>query len=115
MAARKVDQGGGLVWRYQDPDNYLIARYNPLEGNFRLYKVIDGKRIQIAGKEDLDLKSGEWHTMQVAMEGERIECKLNGKQLFEAKSGDLDKPGKVGLWTKADAVTSFDDLSIRGK
>lgn len=111
----KVDQGGGVVWRYQDPDNYFIARYNPLEGNFRLYRVSDGKRIQMAGKEDLEFKAGEWHTLQVAMAGERIECQLNGQQLLEAKSSDLDKTGKVGLWTKADAVTSFDELRVSGK
>lgn len=111
----KIDQGGGVVWRYQDANNYFVARYNPLEGNLRFYKVVDGGRTQLATKEDLELKAGAWHTFQVAMEGERVECKLNGKQVFEAKDGTIAKPGKVGLWTKADAQTYFDDLKISGK
>jgi hypothetical protein len=107
-----IDQGGGLVWRYADPENYYVARFNPLEGNYRLYKVVAGKRVQLATSEDLKARAGEWHTLTVRMTGDRIECQLDGKTELEAKDGTLSKAGKVGLWTKADAQTSFDQLVI---
>jgi hypothetical protein len=113
--AGKIDQGGGLVWRYQDANNYYIARYNPLETNFRLYYVIDGKRVQLAGKEGLDMPAGKWHTMKIEHKGDNIECYLNGKKLLEAKSDMIQKAGKVGLWSKADAQSSFDDLEVEVK
>jgi len=111
----KVDQGGGIVWRYQDASNYYVARYNPLEENFRLYKVVAGARKQLATKDEFPLKGGEWHTLQIAMEGDKIECKIDGKQIFEAKDSEFPKPGKVGLWTKADAQTYFDLFKVSGK
>ena len=111
----KVDQGGGIVWRYQDANNYYIARFNPLEDNFRLYKVVAGKRLQLAAKEELVVKAGEWHTLAIKMTGDQIECSLDGKKYLEAKDATFDKAGKVGLWTKADAQTYFDDLKVSGK
>lgn len=111
----KTDQGGGLVWRYQDANNYYICRYNPLETNYRLYKVLDGKRVQLATKEELDLPANEWHTMEVRHDGQRIVCLLNGKTYLSVEDDALPKAGKVGFWTKADAVTSFDELVIQSK
>jgi hypothetical protein len=109
------DQGGGIVWRYQDADNYYIARMNPLEDNFRLYKVVAGKRIQLATQEDLKVPVGQWHTLTIKMTGAQIECALDGKKYLEAKDETFAQPGKVGLWTKADAQTYFDGLKISGK
>jgi Domain of Unknown Function (DUF1080) len=111
----KLDQGGGLVWRYQDNNNYYIARMNPLEDNFRVYKVVNGKRIQLATKEDLPVKAGEWHTITIKMAGDQIECSLDGKKYLEAKDDTFAKPGKIGLWSKADAQSYFDNLKISGK
>jgi hypothetical protein len=111
----KNDQGGGLVWRYQDADNYYIARMNPLEDNFRVYKVVAGKRMQLATKEGLKVPAGEWHTLAIKQEGERIECSLDGKKYLEASGATFKEAGKVGLWTKSDAQTHFDDLRIAGK
>jgi hypothetical protein len=105
-----TDQGGGVVWRYADANNYYVARFNPLEDNFRLYHVVDGKRTQIASKEKLTAKAGEWHTLKVRMAGEAVACSLNGKVGIEVKDKTLAKPGKVGVWTKADAQTYFDDF-----
>ena len=59
----KIDQGGGIVWRYQDANNYYIARYNPLEDNYRLYKVIAGKRTQLATRGRAEVPAGKWHTL----------------------------------------------------
>lgn len=111
----KIDQGGGVVWRYQDANNYYICRYNPLEENFRVYKVEGGKRIQLMTKEALVVPAGEWHTLAISQTGDRIECKLDGKTYLEVKDATFPKAGKVGLWSKADAQTHFDELVVKGK
>ena len=108
----KKDQGGGIVWRYVDANNYYIARFNPLEDNYRLYKVVDGKRIQLATKEDIKVPAGEWHKLTIKMIGDRIECYLDGKKHLDFQDETFQKAGKVGLWTKADAQTSFDQFII---
>ena len=113
--AGELDRGGGLVWRYRDADNYYVARMNPLEDNYRVYKVVAGKRIQLGTKEGLKVPVGEWHTLRVTMKGEQIECYLDGKKQLEAKDNAITDAGKVGLWTKADAQTNFDDLRISGE
>src|SRR6516165_7902893 len=101
------DQGGGIVWRYQDANNYYIARMNPLEDNYRVYKVIAGKRIQLDTKEGLKIPAGEWHTLKIKQVGDQIECWLDGKKQLEARDDTFQKAGKVGLWSKADAQTYF--------
>jgi len=107
------DQGGGLVWRYIDKDNYYIARYNPLENNFRFYTVENGKRKQLVSV-DSDIKQGEWFTMTIDMNGNRVNCSLNGKILIESSDDTFKSEGLIGLWTKADAITYFDELKING-
>ncbi|HDP99982.1 MAG TPA: DUF1080 domain-containing protein [bacterium] len=105
------DQGGGPVWRYQDSDNYYFVRANPLENNFRLYKVIDGNRIQLASA-DIDIPTGEWHTIKIRMLSNHIECFYDGKKYLDVTDETFKDSGKVGLWTKADAFTFFKDLKI---
>jgi hypothetical protein len=107
------DQGGGFVWRYQDPNNYYVCRMNPLEDNYRVYHVVAGKRTQFGGKEGIKVPAGEWHRLSVRMVGDRIECSLDGQTQIEARDGTFTEPGKVGLWTKADAQTHFDDFQVR--
>lgn len=108
----EVDQGGGVLWRCQDADNYYIARHNPLEKNFRVYKVIGGKRTQLATA-DVDEAAGKWHRLRIVHRGTQIQCYLNDKLHLEAKDDALKQSGKVGLWTKADAVTAFDDFVVK--
>jgi hypothetical protein len=108
----EIDQGGGLVWRFQDGDNYYVARANPLEHNFRLYVVEKGVRSKPLADAKLEMKSGVWHTLRVVHVGEKIECSLNGTRLLEAAHGAF-RTGKIGLWTKADAATAFDGLSVK--
>jgi hypothetical protein len=110
--AGTLDQGGGLVWRYVDANNYYVARFNPLEDNFRVYKVVAGKRIQLGTKEDLK-PAGPWVTVGIRMKGTEIECTLNGEKHLSVKDDTFAKPGKVGLWTKADAQSRFDQFTIR--
>ncbi len=108
----EVDQGGGPVWRYQDADNYYVARFNPLEDNYRFYKVVGGKRTQLATKEGIKVPAGEWHTLEIEHVGNRIECELDGKVVLRATDDSIKKAGKVGLWTKADAHTYFDKFVV---
>lgn len=110
----KVDQGGGIVWRYLDANHYYVARMNPLEDNYRFYKVVAGKRTQLATKEGLKVPVGEWHTLQIKCVGDTTECELDGKVLLKCTNEALTKPGKVGLWTKADAVTEFANFTVKG-
>lgn len=109
------DQGGGIVWRYQDANNYYIARMNPLEDNFRVYKVVGGKRSREFQNAEVKIPTGEWHTLKIKMEGDHIECFVDGKKYLDVKDDTFDKPGKVGLWSKADAQTHFDQFSVSGK
>jgi hypothetical protein len=109
----KIDQGGGIAWRIKDANNYYVARFNPLEDNFRFYSVKDGYRSQLASA-NIHLDSG-WHTMKIVHKGKHIEAYLDGKKLIESNDDTFTKSGAVGLWTKADAATSFDDLSLEGK
>jgi len=106
------DQGGGPIWRVKDEDNYYVCRANPLESNFRLYVVKDGERTQLASAE-AKLAAGSWHTIRVEQTGPRIACTLDGTVRLEAEDASLPEAGCVGLWTKADARTSFDDLVVR--
>jgi hypothetical protein len=109
----KNDQGGGIVWRYQDHNNYYIARMNPLEDNYRVYKVIAGKRIQLETKEGLKVPTGEWHTLKIKIVGNHIECFLDGKKELDARDGTIQKAGKVGLWSKSDAQSHFDQFTVK--
>jgi Domain of Unknown Function (DUF1080) len=106
----KVDQGMGLVFRFRDPKSYYIVRANALENNFRLYRMVNGKRLQFAGA-DTKVSSGQWHTLRVVAKGDRIICWFDGKQLIDAHDKTY-ATGKIGLWTKADSVIAFDELTV---
>jgi hypothetical protein len=108
----ELDQGGGVVWRARDKDNYYIARYNPLEDNFRVYKVEKGKRSQFASAKTPGDK--QWHTLRVTMTGHHITCYLDGTKHLEADDATFPDAGRIGLWSKADARSYFDDLTVTG-
>jgi hypothetical protein len=111
--AGKIDQGGGPVWRYKDHNNYYLARMNPLENNYRVYKVVGGKRTQLASA-DLKGVTG-WHTLRVVHAGNHIVCQFDGKLFLDVRDDTFREAGKVGLWTKADAQTHFADLRASEK
>src|SRR5437868_1552081 len=77
------DQGGGFVWRYQDNNNYYICRMNPLEDNYRVYHVVNGKRIQIGGKEGIKVPVGEWHKLKVEVKSKKMTGELDGDKIWE--------------------------------
>jgi len=107
-----ADQGGGPIWRVQDKDNYYIARYNPLESNFRLYFVKNGARKTLASKADIRIPAGEWFEIDIEHLGDHIICELNDETLLDVYDTTFMEEGGVGLWTKADALTSFDSVEI---
>lgn len=106
-----VDQGGGIIWRARDKDNYYICRANPLENNIRLYFIQGGKRTMLKSA-DIDMPSGQWHRLRITQDGPHIHCFFNDKLLLEIDDTTFTEPGGIGLWTKADAATSFDGLEI---
>jgi hypothetical protein len=108
--AGEEDQAGGVIWRAQDADNYYIARANALEGNVRIYHFVNGKRTQFKGA-NLPVAAGQWHTLRVSFSGKHFTVVFNGKELFTAEDDTIKHAGKVGVWTKADSVTLFDDFS----
>ena len=106
----ETDQAGGVVWRWKDPDNYYLARANALEDNVRIYHFKNGKRTQFKTA-DLKVPANQWHTLRVEFDGSRFKVIFNGKPLYEAEDTTFADAGAVGVWTKADSVTLFDDFS----
>ena len=118
----RVDQAAGLVWRFQNEDNYYIVRANALENNVVLYKVENGKRTDLPVKGEgrtygkkAQVPSGQWSTLRVVAAGTLFEVYFNGSKLYEVEDTTFRQAGRVGVWTKADSVTQFDDLTITTK
>jgi hypothetical protein len=109
----KEDQAGGLVWRWKDGDNYYVARANALEDNVSLYYMLNGRRNTIKYV-DAPVAKNQWHTLRVDFAGKRIRVALDGKAYIEVDDERIGGPGAVGVWTKADSVTVFDDFSYGG-
>lgn len=113
------DQGGGFVWRYKDKNNYYVVRANPLEDNVVLYKVENGKRTDLPlvdrGKTygvKVPAMGNSWHTLKVAVNGNVFTVSFDDEALFVVEDNTFTSAGKVGFWTKADAVTYFDDFEV---
>ena len=116
----QVDQAAGLVWRYHDPDNYYVVRANALEDNVVLYKVERGRRSDLKPKgswfgygKAVEVPRGRWSLLRVRARGSQFDVWLDDEHLFQVEDKTFSGTGKVGLWTKADSVTAFDDLSIK--
>jgi hypothetical protein len=109
--AGKEDQAGGVIWRARDFDNYYIARANALEDNVTIYHTVKGKRVSFKNT-NTKVTSGEWHTLRVHFQGDHFTVSLDGKRVIEGTDKTFPEAGKVGLWTKADSVTLFDDFNF---
>lgn len=106
-----VDQACGLVFRYQDGNNYYVTRANALEQNVRLYKVVEGKRQQFASWNG-SVTGGTWHELGVEATGDHFTVSWDGQRVIDAYDQTFSQPGNIGLWTKADSITYFDDLRV---
>ena len=107
-----VDRACGLVFRYQDENNYFLTRANALEDNVRFYYVKNGRRIQLANWSGR-VTSGVWHELRVDFRGDHVEVYWDGTKRIDARDRTFGSPGRVGVWTKADSYTLFDDLTAR--
>ena len=105
------DQAGGVVWRWQDGDNYYVARANALENNVSLYHTTAGSRRTIQYR-DAPVAKDAWHTLRVDFKGAAIRVSLDGKVYIEQQDTHIQGVGKAGVWTKADSVTAFKDFSF---
>jgi hypothetical protein len=112
------DRAAGLVWRAEDADNYYVVRANALEDNVVLYKTIGGVRsaLDIIGRKGgygvkVSVPSGQWHTLRCEFAGTRFKVAYDGEPMFEVEDTSIRDAGMIGLWTKADSVTAFDDLT----
>ena len=118
----KEDQAGGLVFRFRDANNYYVVRANTLEDNVVLYKTVDGKRSSLSVKGrtfgygvDAKVPKAKWSTLRVEFRGNLFTVSLNGKKVFDVEDDTFKDAGAVGVWTKADSVTLFDDFSFGTK
>jgi hypothetical protein len=105
-----VDRACGIVWRYQDANNYYLTRANALEDNVCWYYVQNGRRIEVK-RVHVRVASGVWHSLRADMRGDHVEVYFNGTKLIDVHDSRFSAPGKVGVWTKADSHTLFDDLT----
>ena len=111
VVAGDVDEAGGIAVRLTTPDDYYVVRANALEDNVRFYRMVKGRREQLAGA-DTKVTAKEWHTLALRAEGEQFTVSFDSKVLFTATDKTFANPGKVALWTKADSVTHFDAIEI---
>jgi len=116
--AGSQDRAAGIVWRAKDANNYYVARANALEDNVVLYKTVNGVRspLDIIGRKggygvNIQVAANTWHSLRVDFKASRFRVSFNGKQLFEVDDSTFADAGKVGLWTKADSVTLFDQVT----
>jgi hypothetical protein len=110
----KEDQAGGVVWRLKDANNYYIARANALEDNVTIYDTLNGRRTE-RKRAGMKVASNMWHTLRVEFQGSHFTVTFDGKKAIEWDDEKFNEAGKVGVWTKADSVTLFDDFSYGGK
>jgi Domain of Unknown Function (DUF1080) len=110
----KEDQAGGLVWRAKDADNYYIARANALEDNVTIYHTVNGRRTE-KKRTNTKVASNQWHTLRVEFQGSHFTVAFDGKKAIDWTDDTLKEAGKVGVWTKADSVTLFDDFVYGGQ
>src|SRR5467141_3060043 len=110
----REDQAGGVIWRAKDSNNYYIARANALEDNVTIYHTIDGKRVAFKSI-NTKVTSGAWHTLRVDFKGNKFTVTFDGNRVIEATDESFANAGKVGVWTKADSVTLFDDFTYGSK
>lgn len=109
--AGKVDQAGGIAVRLTSPDDYYLVRANALEDNVRFYRIVKGRRQQLATA-NVKVSSGEWHSLGIKAENDRFTVSFDGRQLHSTTDKTFSAAGKVALWTKSDSVTRFDQISI---
>jgi hypothetical protein len=108
------DQAGGLVWRAKDSNNYYVARANALEDNVTIYHTINGRRTE-KKRANMKVATNQWHTLRVDFQGRHFTVSFNGQKALDWDDETFKDAGKIGVWTKADSVTLFDDFAYGSK
>lgn len=111
--AGRVDQACGIVWRYQDENNYYLARANALEDNVNFYYVQNGRRREVKGWRG-KVATAAWHGLSADMRGDHVGVYFDSAKVIDVRDSRFSAAGKVGVWTKADSRTLFDDLTVTG-
>ena len=107
----EIDQAGGIAARLATPNDYYLVRANALEDNVRFYRVVKGRRQQLADT-NIKVASGMWHTLDLRADGSHFMVSFDGTQMFTADDTTFPEGGKIALWTKADSVTLFDRIEL---
>jgi hypothetical protein len=110
----REDQAGGLIWRARDANNYYVARANSLENNVTIYDTIKGRRTERV-RTSMKVAANQWHTLRVDFQANQFTVTLNGQKALEWDDETFKDAGKVGVWTKADSVTPFDDFTYASR
>jgi hypothetical protein len=110
----REDRAGGVIWRAKDSNNYYVARANALEDNVTIYHTINGRRTE-KKRVSMKVASNQWHTLRVEFQGSHFAVTFDGKKALDWDDETFKDAGKVGLWTKADSVTLFDDFAYGDK
>jgi hypothetical protein len=110
----KEDQAGGLIWRARDSNNYYVARANALEDNVTIYDIVNGRRTE-RKRAGMKVAPNQWHTLRIDFQGSHFTVTFDGKEALEWDDQTFKDAGKVGVWTKADSVSLFDDFSYGTK
>jgi hypothetical protein len=108
-----AEQSAGILWRYKDSENYLMARLDTGDKNVRLYRVVRGHRVRFGGQECKKLKVDGWYTLRIEHRGDKIKVYLDDEMLFDERDRHFTAPGKIGLWTKGDSIAYFSDLRVQ--
>jgi hypothetical protein len=106
----EADRAGGVMWRYRNSENYLVARLDASERNIRLYRFLNGNRVQFGVKEDVDIELGRWYTLRVTHRGREVKVYLDDDVMIIERDRHFRRPGRIGLWTIADSEIHFDQL-----
>jgi 3-keto-disaccharide hydrolase len=110
----REDQAGGVLWRAKDVNNYYVARANALEDNVTIYHTVNGRRTE-KKRTDMKVTRSQWHTLRVEFQGNHFTVILDGERAIDWDDDTFKEAGKVGVWTKADSITLFDDFSFGAK
>ena len=105
-------RSAGLVWHYRDPDNYYLASLDLREQDVRVYRVVAGNRTRLEDEDNLELDADAWHLLKIDHRGTRMRIRIDGVPVSDARDRTFPEPGAIGLWTAADSVAWFDDLSV---
>jgi hypothetical protein len=112
LVAGQLDQCAGILFNLKPNGDYLAVRFNGKEDNVVLWTFVQGKRSFVKkGSENVPLKMNEWHKLQISVHGTNLQASLDDKHLIDYT---LAEPvsGKVGLWSKTDSVSYFDDFTV---